>query len=45
MELNQEWIDENIKERKMRFSGAPMFTDQKIRHYKATDYEVPDGNA
>ena len=33
MELNQEWIDENIKERKMRFSGAPMFPDQKIKQY------------
>jgi Fe-S-cluster containining protein len=37
MELNQEWINENIKERKMRFSGAPMFTDQKIRPYKEPD--------
>lgn len=28
MELNNEWIEQNIKERKMRFSGAPMFADQ-----------------
>jgi Fe-S-cluster containining protein len=37
MVLNEEWIDENIKERKMRFSGAPMFTDQKIKQYKDPD--------
>ena len=34
MELNEEWINENIQERKMRFSGAPMFTDQKLSPYK-----------
>ena len=30
MELNQEWIDENIREAKLRFSGAPMFSDQQL---------------
>lgn len=30
MELNQAWIDENIREAKLRFSGAPMFSDQRI---------------
>lgn len=30
MELNQEWINENIKESKMRFVRTPMFTDEQI---------------
>jgi Fe-S-cluster containining protein len=34
MELNQEWINENIRERKLKFTGAPMFVDQKTIPYK-----------
>jgi hypothetical protein len=37
MELNNEWINANIKKRKMRFTGAPMFTDQKIKQFKEAD--------
>ena len=29
MELNQEWIDDNIKEKKFQFQGGPMFTINK----------------
>ena len=29
MELNDEWINANIKESKPRFIRAPMFTDQQ----------------
>lgn len=38
MELNQKWIDENIRESKMRFTGAPMFSEQQVEHsYEKTD--------
>lgn len=38
MELNEEWIKENIRENKMRFTGAPMFTEQQVVHsYEKTD--------
>ena len=30
MELNQDWINENIRETKPRFVRAPMFTDEQI---------------
>jgi Fe-S-cluster containining protein len=36
MELNQEWIEENIKESKPHFVRAPMFTDEKISHSYVT---------
>lgn len=29
MELNEEWITKNIGERKLKFSGSPMFVDQQ----------------
>jgi Fe-S-cluster containining protein len=37
MELNKEWIDENIKQRKLKFTGALMFTDQDTISYNPAD--------
>ncbi len=40
MELNQEWIHENIKETKLQFVRAPMFTDEQIANtYNPTQKE------
>ncbi len=32
MELNTEWIEENIRESKPKFVNAPMFTDEQVVH-------------
>lgn len=45
MELNKEWIAENIKENRFRFNKAPMFTDeQTVNAYHAEPPEDSEEN-
>lgn len=37
MELNHNWINENILELKLKFGSAPMFVDQEITPYKVEE--------